>query len=225
LASSGSSAPAAAGKPTSITFNPRISVSGDYTLASFGYDFGTGVLDTNCSATEFCLITVTFTPTGTGPKHGTLSTGPGGPTATLTGNGVTTPTPPVLPLSLDVSVPELGRRGVVRGITAQTNLRPYYVEGSTTGAHYDTTLVLRGDVKKTTKQRAANTFYKDTIKAKLKHLKRLKEEPTKPRIKIKFTATDEFGQTATDEAKVTLCSRLIRVDREKSICRWHPSRK
>lgn len=46
-----------------------------------------------------------------------------------------------------------------------------------------------------------------------------------PKIKIKFTATDEFGQTATEERKVTLCSRLIRVDREKSICRWHPSRK
>jgi hypothetical protein len=64
-----------------------------------------------------------------------------------------------------------------------------------------------------------------TIKAKLKRLKQLKEEPTRPKIKVKFTATDEFGQKATLERKVTLCSRLIRVDREKKICRWHPSQK
>ena len=37
--------------------------------------------------------TVTFAPTGTGPRHGTWSTGPGGPTMALTGKGVTTPTP------------------------------------------------------------------------------------------------------------------------------------
>jgi hypothetical protein len=79
------------------SFNPRISVSGDYAQTN------------NCPPTlsagalpqiQGCLITVTFTPTGTGPKHGTLSTGTGGPTAALAGNGVTTPTPsPDLQLS------------------------------------------------------------------------------------------------------------------------------
>jgi hypothetical protein len=73
------------------SFNPRISVSGDYTQTN------------NCPPTlsvtaplpliQGCLITVTFTPTGTGPKEGTLSTGPGGPKARLIGNGVTHPTP------------------------------------------------------------------------------------------------------------------------------------
>jgi hypothetical protein len=79
------------------SFNPRISVSGDYAQTN------------NCPPTlsvngggqiQGCLITVTFTPTSTGPKHGALSTGPGGPTVALTGNGVTTPTPsPDLQLS------------------------------------------------------------------------------------------------------------------------------
>ena len=72
-------------------FLPTISVSGDYTQTN------------NCRPTLIsrCLITVTFTPTGTGPKRGTLRTGPGGPTVRLTGKGVSTPTPPVLPLTLD----------------------------------------------------------------------------------------------------------------------------
>jgi len=78
------------------TLTPRISVSGNYAQTN------------NCPPTlsatgeqiAGCLITVTFTPTGTGPRYGTLSTGPGGPTAALTGYGVTTPTrPPDLQLS------------------------------------------------------------------------------------------------------------------------------
>ena len=82
------------------SFNPTISVSGDYAQTN------------NCPPTlsvtaplpviQGCLITVTFTPTGTGPKEGTLSTGSGGPKARLIGNGVTHPTPwPGLHLSGD----------------------------------------------------------------------------------------------------------------------------
>ncbi|HSJ18017.1 MAG TPA: hypothetical protein VK920_07980, partial [Solirubrobacterales bacterium] len=78
------------------SFNPRISVSGDYAQ--------TNDCPPTLSAPEGqiqgCLITVTFTPTSTGPKHGTLSTGTGGPTAALAGKGVITPTPsPDLQLS------------------------------------------------------------------------------------------------------------------------------
>ena len=79
-------------------FTPSIEVSGDFAQTN------------NCAPTlvgrapadelQGCLISVTFTPTGIGPGEGTLSTGPGGPTLTLTGNGVTTPTPPALPLRL-----------------------------------------------------------------------------------------------------------------------------
>jgi hypothetical protein len=66
------------------TFNPSISVSGDYTQTH------------NCPPTlsagaapeiDGCLITVTFAPTGKGPGPGTLSTGPGGPELALEGAG------------------------------------------------------------------------------------------------------------------------------------------
>lgn len=202
------------------TFNPRISVSGDYAQTN------------NCPPTLsagpeswFCLIRVTFAPTSTGPKEGTLSTGPGGPTATLTGNGVTTPTPPVLPLTLDKSADDqkLRRSGVVK-VGALTNIGDCLMPSC---PDYDTKLVLRGDVKKTTKHLATNTNRETQIKARLKHLKQLREEPTAPKIKIKFTATDEFGQTATEKTKLKLCSRFVPVPNEGRAreCVWHPSRK
>jgi len=206
------------------TFNPTISVSGDYaqtndcppTLAGPAFFGGS------------CLITVTFTPTSSGPRRGALRTGPGGPTVTLTGKGVSTPTPPVLPLTLDVDVrdpQQLGRRGVVNINYARMEIGHCHVLGC---PDYDARLVLGGDVKKTTKRfkvgGEADLARSRTIKARLKHLKQLRKEPTAPKIKIKFTATDEFGQRATEERKVELCSQ-IRGHRENLICRWHPSRK
>ena len=89
--------PFALGVFDNASFNPTISVSGDYAQTN------------NCPPTlsagavpqiQGCLINVTFTPTGTGPRHGTLSTGPGGPTMALTGKGVTTPTPWDWPVEL-----------------------------------------------------------------------------------------------------------------------------
>jgi hypothetical protein len=199
-------------------FNPTISVSGDYAQTN------------SCPPTLLysCLITVTFTPTDTGPKRGTLRTGPGGPTVALTGNGVTTRTPPVLPLTLDVymrNTQQLGRRGAVNIDNVVAEMGHCHVRGC---PDYDAKLVLGGDVKKTTKQLPATNQVADPrtrIKARLKHLKQLRKEPTAPEIKIKFTATDEFGQRVTEERKVELCSPLIHVDRETTICRWHPSRK
>jgi hypothetical protein len=114
------------------------------------------------------------------------------PTATLTGTAVTTPTPPAPPLTLDKHgrKQELEKRVKFRARTSN-----------------DSTLVATGAVKKTTKQAAAGEVTR--FKARLKHLKRLKERSGKPEVKIKLAATDEFGQTATAEVKVTLCSRLI----------------
>jgi hypothetical protein len=72
------------------SFSPTISVSGDYTQTnSCPPTLSAGALP----QLQGCLITVTFAPTGTGPRRGTLSTGPGGPTMALTGKGVSTPTP------------------------------------------------------------------------------------------------------------------------------------
>ena len=99
-----------------------------------------------------CLITVTFTPTDTGPKRGTLRTGPGGPTVALTGNGVKHRTPPVLPLTLDESVrgfQPVGGRGVVNINYAQMEIGHCHARGCPV---YDAKLVLGGDVIKTTKR-------------------------------------------------------------------------
>jgi hypothetical protein len=179
-------------------FNPRISVSGDYAQTN------------NCPPTlsagaypqlQGCLIKVTFTPTGTGPNHGTLSTGPGGPTVALSGTGVTTPTPPVLPLTLSLVFRDDYLLARKLKFWATTN--------------NDSTLVARGSkTKKTTKQLAAGDV--TMIKATLKRPNRLNKKAcgaygspecggnaqrSKARAEIKLKATDEFGQTATDEIK------------------------
>jgi hypothetical protein len=200
------------------TFNPRISVSGDYAQTN------------NCPPTlsagalpEGCVIRVTFAPTGTGRKHGTLSTGPGGPTVALTGTGVTTPTPWDWPLTLNARAKDQQKLGRRVHLSAGTNIGQCLMPQC---PDYDTKLVLRGDVKKTTKQLEANGPYKE-MNARLKHLKRLRAEPTRPKIKIKFVATDEFGQTATEVHKVKLCSRLVPVPNQGPLkeCVWHPTRK
>jgi opacity protein-like surface antigen len=77
------------------TFSPTIGVSGDYAQTN------------NCPPTlsapagrvQGCIIDVTFTPTGKGPRPGTLTTGPGGPTVALTGGGEDAKGPPDLRLS------------------------------------------------------------------------------------------------------------------------------
>lgn len=66
-------------------FSPSIATSSSAFAAANGCpvkmtaDFGS---DTTCT------ISVTFTPAALGPANGTLDTGPGGPTATLSGTGV-----------------------------------------------------------------------------------------------------------------------------------------
>jgi hypothetical protein len=70
-------------------------------------------------------------------------------------------------------------------------------------------VVVSGGVKKTTKRLAAGE--KTKFKAKL-NLKRLKVKPA-PKVKglklattkIKFAATDEFDETATERINVTFC--------------------
>jgi hypothetical protein len=93
----------------------------------------------------------------------------------------TTPTPP-LTLSVD------------KEAFATHKLRTHATTSN------DSTLVVRGDVKRTTKQSAAGEPTK--FKARLKHPERLRDG--KLTVKIKVAATDEFGQTATDKAKYVL---------------------
>jgi hypothetical protein len=170
------------------TFTPRISVSGDYaqtnncppTLAARAYPQIQG-----------CLINLTFAPTGTGRRRGTLSTAPGGPTVALNGTGVTTPTPWGWPLKLKsgVNQPSTKKMRKIR-ISATTNLA--------------STVVASGDVKRTTKQLKGGK--KAVIKTKLKRPGRLVGSPEAclpahfchrgPKIKVR--ATNEFAQTDTD---------------------------
>jgi hypothetical protein len=182
------------------SFNPRISVSGDYAQTN------------NCPPTlsagappelQGCLINVTFAPTGTGPKHGTLSTGPGGPTAALTGTGVTTPTPWDWPLELFAGQGSMNRQES----KLKENPKLWAITNN------DSTLVVSGGVKKTTIRLAASE--KTKFKVKLKHLKQLEEKQKqrdKVGVKIKFAATDEFGQTATAMFKTKFCRKVIRSD-------------
>ena len=89
---------------------PRISVSGDYAQTNDCPP----TLSAPPGQVHGCIITVTFTPTSKGHKQGTLRTelvsgGPHEPrvlTVKLTGDGVTTPTPPALPLMLSADVPD-----------------------------------------------------------------------------------------------------------------------
>jgi hypothetical protein len=184
------------------TFNPRISVSGDYAQTN------------NCPPTlsvtgeqiQGCIITVTFAPTGTGPRDGTLSTGPGGPTFALTGAGVTTPTPWDWPLELRADVVSNTPYPVMSQSTLEKGKPKVPLRVVTNN---DSTVVVSGGVKKTTKRLAAGKETK--IKPKL-NLKRLKVKPV-PKVKgveiakteIKFAATDEFDETATERIKVTFC--------------------
>ena len=183
--------------PCLETLNPSIGVSGDYAQTN------------DCPATlsaaapgqgQRCIIEVTFTPAGTGPKAGTLSTGPGGPTLRLTGRGVTHATPPALPLLLSV-----GYRGYHQGLDPSSE--PFLKRKLALSVHtnYDSRVVVSGGVTRTVAQ--SQPTRRTRLKANLKHLRRLKESPTEPTVKIKFAATDEFGQRVTDELKVPLCRR------------------
>jgi hypothetical protein len=149
---------------------------------------------------QTCTISVSFTPTSTGPKSATLRTGSGGPTAALAGNGVTTPTPPTPPtpgpappaLTLDL---DAKKQALKKKLTffATTNV--------------DSTLEAGGSVKNTTKQLAAGE--KTKVKAKLKGSKREKladklATSGKAKAKVETVATDQFDNQAVEEIKVKL---------------------
>jgi hypothetical protein len=171
---------------SSDTFTPSISVSGDYAQTN------------NCPPTlsapegqiQGCLIAVTFAPTDTGRKEGTLSTGRGGPTVALTGNGVKHRTAPG-PLKLETRVEQPSTRKMRKvRISATSN--------------YDSKVVASGDVKRTTKQLKGGK--EAVIETKLKRPGRLLRSPEAclparfchRGAKIKVRATDEFGQTDTE---------------------------
>jgi hypothetical protein len=184
------------------TLNPSITVPGDFYQTN------------NCEPTlsagyprqlQGCMIEVTFAPTSTGPAEGALSLGAGGPTVALTGNGVTTPTPPALPLLLSLKHPR-SPFAEPKALPRKKLLRKKAMLYATT--NHDSTIVARGGVKRTVARTTTGEALKGTtFKAKLKHLGRLTESPREPTVRIKVAATDEFGQRATKEFEITLCRR------------------
>jgi hypothetical protein len=186
------------------TFSPSISTSGQFAQTNncpatlTGHATKPGV-DPGLGA-ETCTINVTFTPTSTGPSGGTLSTGGGGPTAALSGNGVTfstpptpptpAPAPPTLALDLDAKKQEL---------------RKTLTFFATTNA--DSALEAGGSVKKTTRQLAAGKKTKVTAKLKKSTREKLEDKLAasgKAKAKVEALATDQFGNTDIEEITVKL---------------------
>jgi hypothetical protein len=179
------------------TFNPNISVSGEYSQTNNCPIQMTGLPNTPGTV---CFINVTFTPTSTGSKDGILSTGAGGPTAALHGTGVTFPTPPTPPtpgpapptLTLDLDAKKQELRKALT-FFATTNV--------------DSTLQVGGSVKKTTRGLAAGQRTKVTAKLKKSKREQLEDKLAasgKAKTKIEALATDQFGNTDPQEITVKL---------------------
>jgi hypothetical protein len=203
-------------------FEPNIDVSGDFSQTN------------NCPAiltappSEECTINVTFTPTSTGPKQSALCTntqagetgcrvGIGlelGPSATLTGNGVTTPTPPTPPTPgpppppppQGPAPPTPGAPALQLDLDAKKQeLKKKLTFFATTNV--DATLVAEGSIKQTTKQLVGGE--KTKIKGKLKSKKRKQlaqrlDRKGKAKAKVEAGAASETSGEAIAELKVKL---------------------
>jgi len=204
------------------TFSPSISI----TSGQFGLTSSQFAQTNNCPATmtglatkpgvdpqegeTSCTINVTFTPTSTGPKVGTLRTGSGGPTAGLSGSGVTTPTPPTPPTPgpppPSEGEPQPGFPALQLDLDAKKQeLRKKLTFFATTNV--DSTLVAGGSIKQSTKRLEGTV--KTKIKAKLKSKKRKQlaqrlDRKNNAKAKVEASAASETSGTAIDEIKVKL---------------------
>ena len=204
------------------TFSPSIRI----TSGQFGLTSSQFAQTNNCPATmtglatkpgvnpqegeTSCTINVTFTPTSTGPKVGTLRTGSGGPTAGLSGSGVTTPTPPTPPTPGPPPPPEgepqPGFPALQLDLDAKKQeLRKKLTFFATTNV--DSTLVAGGSIKQSTEQLEGTV--KTKIKAKLKSKKRKQlaqrlDRKNNAKAKVEASAASETSGTAIDEIKVKL---------------------
>jgi hypothetical protein len=177
-------------------FTPSVSVTGDFAQTNDCLKtlFGSSLTG------QTCAIQTTFTPTSPGPKQGILSTGPDGPTATLTGVGVTTPTPPTPPTpggpsppatppTLDLAAKKQELKKGKLTFFATTNV--------------DTSLVAGGSVKPTTKQLAGGVKTKVKAKVKSSVLSKLNKSG-KAKALVNVAATDKAGSTASRQIKIKL---------------------
>jgi hypothetical protein len=174
--------------PTS--FSPDIATTGDFAATE---DCPPTLTTSNATTGVSCTINTTFTPTSTGPKEGILSTG--GPEATLTGTGVTTPQPPnppepgeppTLTLDLDAKKQELKKKV------------KFFAEASE-----DATMAVGGGVKVTERELVGGERRK--VKAKPTNRGKLVNKLAttgRAKVKVQAEATSESG--ATDRDKVTI---------------------
>ena len=163
-------------------FAPSASTTGDFAQTSNCPPLLVG--STPPGAPVTCTINVTFSPTGTGQRTGVLSTGPGGPTAFLTGTGV----------------------GLTLDLTAKKQELKKKIKFFAT-ANGDSVLVSRGDVKAKTKQLAEGEKTKVKAKLKKKVFKRLKKRLNQGKTAkavVKGKATTSDGLVAKDKIKVKL---------------------
>jgi hypothetical protein len=166
----------------------------------------------NDPVSKSCTINVTFTPLSTGPKTGALCTNSQagttggcravpdqGPSATLTGNGVTFPTPPTPPTAGTAVPLQLGL-----GAKKQ-ELKKKLTFFATTNV--DSTLVAGGSIKETTKQLIGGVKTKVVGKLKPKVRKKLAQRldrKGKAKAKVNAVAATAAGSTAIDAIKVKL---------------------
>jgi hypothetical protein len=201
------------------TFSPSISTSGQFAQTNNCPATMTGLatkpgVDPALGA-QTCTINVTFTPTSTGPQTGTLRTtgilsGSPGPAATLTGNGVTFPTPPTPPtpgpLPPPEGEPQPGFPALQLDLDAKNQeLRKKLTFFATTNV--DSTLIVAGSIKQTTKRLEGSVKTKIISRLKSSALKRLaKRLDTKGKAtaKLEAGAASETSGSAIDEIKVKL---------------------
>lgn len=78
----------------SATFDPSVTASGDFAALSGCPATMTASHGLFSEGAESCFIAASFIPAAAGARSGVLSTGTGGPTATLSGTGVVDPVVP-----------------------------------------------------------------------------------------------------------------------------------
>ena len=182
----------------------------------------------NDPVNKSCTINVTFTPLSTGPKPGMLCTNgtatatsclhrspsDPGPSATLTGNGVTAPTPPTPPTPGPAPAPPTtGQAPPQPGFPAlqldldakKQELKKKLTFFATTNV--GATLFAGGSVKQTTKTLTGGvkTKIKATLKSKkFKQLAQTLDRKGKAKAKVEAAATSPTSGTVIDEIKVKL---------------------
>jgi hypothetical protein len=168
-----------------------------------------------------CTIDAAFTPTSTGPKQATLLTGPLGPTASLSGVGVESPTPPGSPIPgpapPDGDPPPTGvesgsltlnlaaKRQKLRKRVALTAAVRVVGSAHSAGTHAVTLVVGGKAIRRTTRRLVVGK--RTTVRARFKRAARKRlarriDRRGTARTRIVGAAVDESGRAARGRVRV-----------------------